>query len=184
MFSTWTIYFSSTTWMENKWKFWAAGLHTVKGTLLPSDAGVCFYTQTTTHCIRSTTIHKWKTVLVFVARKCVLSLVPLMFVCLHFVYVLILEREVRWTLPLFSKNIPSIEACIISSFWHTAHALTHTHTHIDACNLTTLNNFLIRHCVVTMLCARLIVRLPVCVSGKWLGVMAQRVGWETAGDYS
>ena len=94
-------------------------------------------------CIGSTTGNHHRTVEVCVSEKCPLSLG--LCLCVSVFYVLILEREVKWTLPLFSKKRPSIAT---SSFWHTMHAHnTHTHTHTHTIYV------LIWHCVVTMMCA-------------------------------
>lgn len=80
--------------------------------------------------------------------------------------VLILEREVRWSLPLLLKlDLPLQLASL--PLWHACRL----------CNRTLLNNFLIWLCVVTVLRVCLIV-----CARQGFYVMAQPMGRKTAGD--
>lgn len=111
-------------------------------------------------------IHNWKTAWVFVARKCALSLAPLVYMCVNVVSVLILEREVRHLLLLSAKN--SLQFCITSFFWYIIHAHTHAR----------LNNFLIG-----FWCGKHVFRVCVSECGKRLNVMLHLVGRKTAGNW-
>ena len=159
---------------------------------------MCVWLKNTTHCIRSTTgrlcqclwqgsvhFHWLRLCLCVFVHVCILHIYVCVCQCAR-VCICVCANPGEWDGHFRSLSINT--ASISHHFLFHTQRLTHTHTHthlrIGACNLTTLNNFLICHCVVTRLCVRLMVRLPVCVSGKWFGVMAQRVGWEAAGDSS
>lgn len=103
-------------------------------------------------------------------------------------YVLILEREVRWTLHFRSFLKIDLPLQLLHHFLFLTH-YAYTHTQTPVCNLTMLNyNFLIWHCTVTIFSVCVWLGVFRCVyvweSGKWFGVIAQCVGWETAGDSS